>query len=146
MKRNFIYLLPLLLISLASCSKKTPVENIQLVTPTGTFGGYIRLVHTTVATGKNDTLTANLSLVLDGQGHFTVTGDTSKLHAGSFGTFSLGYSDDLTFADKTNLNAVPKKIHLNGDYRYSYDGSVLGLDKNVGDSLSSQYYFTKSSN
>ena len=146
MKRSSIYLLPLLLISLASCSKKTPVENIPLVTPTGTFGGYIQLVHTTVATGKNDTSTANLTLVLDNQGNYAVTGDTSTLHAGSLGKFSLGYNDDLLFTDKTNLNAGNKKVHLNGDYRYQYNGSVLQMDKNVGDSLSSQYYFTKASN
>jgi len=146
MKHSFTYIVLLVTICVAGCSKKTPVENIPLVTPTGTFGGFFRLVHTTVATGKNDTVKANLTLVLDAQGNFTVTGDTSSVHAGSFGKFSLGYSDDLSFTDKTNLAAIPKKSHLNGDYKYKLEGAVLGLDKNVGDSLSYQYYFTKASN
>lgn len=146
MKHVFIYPLLIGLFYLTSCSKDTPVQTIPVVTPTGTYGGHFQLVHTTIKTGVNDTIGCNLTMVLDAQGNFTITGDTSTVHAGSLGKFSLGYHDDLIFEDKTNLNATPKKVHLNGDYRYAQQGAVFGLDKNVGDSLSYQYYFTKSSN
>jgi hypothetical protein len=146
MKHSFTYILLLVTICLASCSKSTPVQTNPVPTPSGTFGGFFQLVHTTVKTGLNDTVSCNLTLLLDGQGNFTVTGDTSTYHAGSKGKFSLGIGDDLVFTDNTSNKLFPKKAHLNGDYKYEYNGSVLGLDKNVGDSLSYQYYFTKSSN
>jgi hypothetical protein len=148
MKRYFIYLLPLLMACVAAgCSTDKVAKTTPIPTPTGTFGGFFQLVHTKVSTGANDSVRTNLTLVLDAQGNFTVTGDTSTLHAGSTGKFSLGVGDDLFFTDKTYPTAgVPAKVHLNGDYRYQYNGSVLGLDKNVGDSLSYQYYFTKASN
>jgi hypothetical protein len=149
MKRKFIYFLPLLLvvIYMVSCSKETVQKTIPLVVPTGTFDGSFKLVHTTVSTGKNDTVGANLTMVTDAQGNFTITGDTSAVHAGSFGKFSLGVGSDLVFTDNTFPKAgIPTKSHLNGDYRYLYDGNTLGLDKNVGDSLSYQYFFVRSSN
>lgn len=147
MKRVFIYPLLIGLVYLTGCSKSTPVQTIPIPTPTGTFGGRFQLVHTTVKTGVNDTVGCNLTLVLSSNGDFTITGDTSTYHAGSKGKYILGIGNDLVFTDSTAPGpANSKKSHLNGDLRYQYNGSILGLDKNVGDSLSYQYYFTKSSN
>jgi hypothetical protein len=143
MKHKLLYLFPLLIACTAGCSKKPAVVDYQLTVPTGNFTGLFTRYHLTVATGKIDTLYANILLNLDASGNFAVTGDTS-IHAGSFGKYSLGTGDDLLFTDKTlPATGTPVKPHLSGDYLFTYGSGILNLQKDVGDSLSYQYSFTK---
>jgi hypothetical protein len=128
---------------MAACTKKTEVVNNQLTLPVGNFTGTFTRLHLTHATGKIDTLNANILLNLSASGSYAVTGDTT-IHAGSFGTYGFGYADDLVFTDKTlPPTGTPAKPHLSGDYQYSYNSGLLEMIKNVGDSLSYQYNFTK---
>jgi len=143
MKYKLIYLFPLLIAFTAGCSKKAAVVNYQLPVPVGNFTGQFTRYHLTVATGKIDTLYANILLNLDASGSFAVTGDTT-VHAGSFGKYSLGVNDDLSFTDKTlPVTGTPAKPHLNGNYMFTYNSGILLMQKDVGDSLSYQYNFTK---
>jgi hypothetical protein len=146
MKRNLTYSIVLLLMICiaAACTKKTDVVNYQLTVPTGSFTGKFIRLHLTHATNKVDTINANsLLLNLDASGNFTVTGDTS-VHAGSFGKYGLGVGSDLVFTDKTfPTTGTPAKQHLNGDYLYTYNSGILEMLRNVSDSLSYQYIFTK---
>jgi hypothetical protein len=143
MKRNLTYSIVLLLVCLTvACSKKPDVVNYQLTVPVGAFTGKFARFHLTHATGKVDTIYANsLLLNLDVSGNFAVTGDTS-IHAGSFGKYGLGVGDDLIFTDKTlPPTGTPAKLHLNGDYQYTYNSGILEMVRNVSDSLSYQYVF-----
>jgi len=143
MKRTLLYLTPLLVAYLAGCTKKTPVTNYQSPSFAGTYSAAFVRLHTNQTTGKSDTVTANLTLTMDAAGNFTVTGDTTQ-HAGSYGTYSLGYTDDLIFTDKTlPATGTPTKSHLSGDYLYTNATNALGLKKVVGDSILYTYYLTK---
>ncbi len=129
MKNKLNYLFPLLVVVLltSACLKKT--TPIPVVLPAGTFSGPFTVVHLNPRTSLKDTSTANLVLTLSAATGFAVTGDTTKLHAGSHG----GYQVDGTyiqFADQTlptyptnSTPTVPAKFHLNGLYLYSYDGT-----------------------
>jgi hypothetical protein len=142
MKRNLIYLLPLFILCMASCLSK-PDKVAPTPALSGTFSGQFQRVHTSVSKGENDTLIANISLTLT-NGVFSVAGDTSTVHAGSKGTYTLGVGDDYIFTDTTlPATGTPAKTHLSGDYKFQYNGTILGLDKNVGDTISYQYYLTK---
>jgi hypothetical protein len=140
MKRNLVYLLPLLITCFAGCSKDPKTVNYQITPPVGNFSGTFQRWHLSHATGKTDTVTANLYLHLDAAGTFTVTGDTATVHAGSFGTYGLGVGDDLVFKDKTlPPTGTPAKVHLSGSYVNSYSSGNLVLQKTIGDSLFYQY-------
>ena len=146
MKRPLIYFVPLLMVCLAGCLSK-PAAVIPTPHPKGSFSGKFWRFHFTKATSKIDTLIANITLVLDSAGNYSVGGDTTSVHAGSFGKWGLGVGDDLVFTDKTlPATGTPTKQHLDGDYLYSYDGSTLQLLKGIGDTLSYQYSFSKTSN
>jgi hypothetical protein len=146
MKRNFIYLLPLLMIFFAGCLSKPAAVVIPPVTvPVGSFTGVFKYYHITTKTGVTDSLTADITVTFDAQGNFTVGGDTTTVHAGSFGKCILGSADDLIFTDKTlPATGTPAKKHLDGDYLDSYNGTTLQMLKGVGDSLSYRYVFNKS--
>jgi hypothetical protein len=129
MKNKLNYLLPLLVIVLltSACLKKT--APVPVVLPVGTFSGPFTVIHLNPRTNKQDTSTANLVLNMSAATGFAVTGDTTKLHAGSHG----GYQVDGTyvqFSDQTlpasppvGVPSVPAKYHLNGLYLYNYDGT-----------------------
>src|ERR1700761_2160859 len=116
--KNKLYLLPALLLFAASCSKSPAAINYQLTLPKGNYTGTFYRFHQNQTTLKADTTSASIMLTLNGT-NFTVTGDTSKLHAGSFGTYALGTGSFLTFKDKTEpTSGTPAKVHLNGNYNY----------------------------
>lgn len=146
MKRTLIYLLPLLMAFATGClSKPDKVVIPPSRVPEGTFTGKFRRLHLTVKTHLIDTLNANLTITFDASGNYAVSGDTS-IHAGCKGLCILGVGDDLVFTDKNPSTTTQAKQHLNGDYLYTYDGSNLQLLRGVGDTLSYQYNFNKSSN
>lgn len=148
MKRTLLYLTPLLVIWLAACTKSVPVTNIPAPTFSGTYGTQFIRLHQNMTSGKIDTTLATISITMDKSGAFSVAGDTSTVHAGSHGTYSLGVSDDLVFTDKTlPPTGTPVKYHLNGDYNYVVTGtSTISFQKNVGDSIIYRYDLTKTSN
>lgn len=99
------------------------------VTPSGTFTGQFTFLHLHSYTAKIDTLTCSLQLVMQPATGYKVTGDTSTLHAGSYGTYIFG-SDytEIDFFDKTYpAGSTPLKNHLSGVYQYTYDGSTLQM-------------------
>jgi hypothetical protein len=146
MKRTIFYLAPLLLILLiiVSCSKTPKAIDYQAPDLTGSYTGSFTRIHEALATGKLDTASVNIILTLGTGGTFNVVGDTATVHAGSKGTYSLGYQDDLFFTDKTfpsTGNSV--KTHLNGDYAYTYNSGLFTLGRTEGDSVIYQYKLTK---
>jgi hypothetical protein len=145
MKRNFTYLLPILLACFAGClSKPAPVVIPPVTVPTGSYTGVFKYYHINTKTGVVDSLIAHLNLKFDASGNYSVSGDTTK-HAGSLGKCVLGPTDDLIFTDKTfPATGTPGKMHLDGDYLDSYNGTDLQLLKGVGDSISYRYNFYQS--
>lgn len=115
--------------------------------PEGSFSGIFRAVHTSRLTAKRDTISANLLLAISLAKGFQVTGDTSTVHAGSYGDFSTNVSSGagyIQFVDLTYSSAHPgTKRHLNGVYKYQYDGTTFQLLYNSADTLSLQYNFKK---
>ena len=149
MKRTLLYITPILLAALlAACTKNPVAPTIQAPTFKGVYGGTYVHLHENLTTGKIDTTTSDITLTLDSLGRFFITGDTTRYHAPSYGTFSLGYSTDLIFVDKTApaSGVATAKAHLNGDYAYAVSGAILDLVKNVGDSVSYQYFLTRTTN
>ncbi len=142
MKHKLLYILPFV-IALGSCVKKsTPTP---VLTPTGTFTGTFTRLHQNPKTSKIDTLKANLQLALTSNNNFVITGDTSTVHAGSYGTygFSSIYSNLIQFIDKTApTTGISVKSHLNGVYQYYYDGSVFQLSAS-NDTLAYLYNLKK---
>jgi hypothetical protein len=127
MKRT-LYLLPFLLALYTGCgpSSNTPTPTSSL--PLGTFTGPYTYIHTHFNTGVKDTITGILNLNIETATGYIVTGDTSK-HAGSYGACYVNSSTgSINFADKTvPASGTPAKIHLNGFYQYSYDGTNFQL-------------------
>jgi len=146
---KFFYFLSLafcLIVFSVGCSLNKSTAPTPLL-PSGTFTGQFTYYHIHSNTGIIDTLKSNLVLNLDPTTGYKITGDTSTLHAGSYGSyvFSSDYSQ-IEFLDKTFVaNTVPLKIHLSGVYQYHYDGASLNM---VGysplDTASYVYSFKKS--
>jgi len=115
----------------AACKKPGPT----IIAPLGTFNGIFTRIHYTNATKKYDTLKAGLIVVIDINTGFSVTGDTT-VHTASHGDFYTDAThiqfDDFDFAE-------PLKVHLDGVYDYTYDGSLLQFSKSVGDTLHYSY-------
>lgn len=146
MKRFIPHLLFVLFIGgcLAGCTKTTPPVNVITPSFKGNYSGTFVRVHENLTTFKLDTLSATITVKLDSLGAYTVGGDTTTVHAGSFGTYALGYNDDIVFVDKTlPKTGTPVKSHLSGDYLYSYDGTTLQLQKVIGDSIKYSYVIHK---
>lgn len=123
---------------LTGCSTKTTPAPL----PTGNFTGQFIKIHLTPSTGKFDTVKANLNLTLNAATGFTVTGDTSTVHAGSYGAYAVSGSV-IEFVDKTATTAnlaKNNKIHLNGDLQYAYDGTNLQMFSS-NDTLGYNYIF-----
>jgi hypothetical protein len=130
MKSKVIYLLTLLLVVTTGCVKsyKDPAfDPNNLGYPLGTFTGEFARIHKNRMTYKYDTTKATLKLVLSTNTGFTVSGDTTTAHAGSYGSFSEDFVnmsfDDVTYPVKYS----PKKTHLSGFYTYTYDGILLKI-------------------
>jgi hypothetical protein len=144
MKRILLYLLSLMLAFISGCGPKSEAP-IPVGGPEGTFAGQFQLLHLHSKTGVIDTLTANIILQMEQSTGFKVTGDTSTVHAGSYGSFivSVPYSN-VDFIDKTYpTTGTPAKIHLNGVYSYNYDGTNLQLVAYSAFDTLSYYYNLK---
>jgi len=140
------YLLPLVaFILLTSACSKSNDNQPTVVLPTGTFTGQFLKIHLNPTTSKYDTSKAALQLTLSQSTGFAITGDTTTLHAGSYGSYAAN-AYYMQFVDKTyNAAAKPNgKYHLDGVYNYAYNGSQLVIYANFADTLSLQYQFTKS--
>jgi hypothetical protein len=151
MKNQYLIKFPILILLinlLVSCSLKNDVI-APPNTPSGTFTGQFTYLHLHSATGKIDTLKANLQLTMDTKTGFKISGDTTTLHAGSYGSFIFGSGyTQIQFIDVTfPSTGKPTKIHLSGIYNYSYDGSSFKfLANGLLDTTSYRYNFTKTSN
>jgi len=132
MRPKIFYLLPLLsclILMEIGCVSNTPIIAQPNNTPEGTFTGKFQFSHLHSKTGVVDTLSANLILTMELKTGFAVTGDTSTLHAGSYGSYAVNSSyTEIQFNDKTfPASGVPVKDHLNGIYNYVYDGTNLQI-------------------
>jgi len=144
MKRKIIYFLPLLLLSITGCLKSNS-DPSNVVIPTGTFAGQFTRVHLHPATGKLDTIKANLTLTMSTTAGYAISGDTT-LHAASHGGYAvdglnIAFSDQTLPASPNNTTPVPTKVHLNGVYSYAYNGSALQIAFS-SDTLAFFYNFT----
>jgi hypothetical protein len=141
MKQKLLYLLPLLLAVGTGCLKS---DYKPYVFPSGTFSGTFGYLHRANDKLLFDTLKASVTLTLQNSNStFTVTGDTTTLQAGSFGTYAIG-ANIIQFTDKTySTTGINAKKHLNGIYAYIYDGSRFNLLYNISDTISMQYQLIK---
>ncbi|OOQ59265.1 hypothetical protein [Mucilaginibacter pedocola] len=141
MKISFTYLTPALVLTIAllgGCAENKSANPAPL--PSGTFSGEFRLLHRTPGFTNIDTIKAAIQLVLQNGTTFKVLGDTTNLHAGSTGHYSLN-GGNLTFQDNTHGGA---KTQLNGTYSYFYDGGgALQMVFNSADTLTLQYDLKK---
>ncbi len=143
--KRILYLLPLVFALASGCGPKTtPAPSI----PEGTFSGKFKYLHEHAQTGALDSATAKIQLQI-GQTTYAVTGDTSTVHAGSFGTYEVNsYGTAMAFFDKTYpTTGTPKKFHLSGVYSYSYDGKNLQIVSfGAFDTVSYSYSLVKTGN
>jgi hypothetical protein len=150
MKLKLPHLLPLLLLLAAGCANNNniaPTPTTPL--PVGTFSGHFTLYHYHAQTKVTDSTKANLNLSLEPATGFKITGDTTTLHAGSYGSFVVnGMQNTINFADFTYPpSGVTTKVHLNGLYNYRYDGTTLQIAMNGPlDTLTYYYYMKKTGN
>ncbi|MBE9664542.1 hypothetical protein [Mucilaginibacter myungsuensis] len=140
MKKIFTLLCfaPFIAMLAAGCVKKPDENAAQLIIPYGNFKGQFMRVHYSRTTKKYDTVRCNLELSLDAYlKKFKVTGDTTTVHAGSYGTYTI---DEfyIGFNDFTMATADGKKAHLTSGYRYGYDGDILKIQA-VQDTLGFYY-------
>ncbi len=128
MKLKLMYLFPLLATLAAGCggTKKNAPQPI----PDGNYTGQFRLIHVHSDTRTKDTLKTNLQISMSQSLAFKVTGDTSTLHAGSYGTFTAnGDYGSINFDDKTYpTTGTPTKTHLNGSYQFLINGDKLEME------------------
>ena len=141
MKRTIFYLSVLVWGFLTSCSTNNDVVPTS-PPPSGTFTGQFKLYHINPVTNTARTDSTVLNLSLETATGFKVTGDTTTLHAGSYGSY-VGDSgtSQIVFTDKTYpATGTPTKVHLNGLYSYSYNGTTLELLAN-GPQDTLQYFY-----
>lgn len=140
MKKNLFGLLIILLVFVAGCAKK---EETQVEIPQGTFSGSFTRLHYSKATNTMDTLKANLVIKFSTTTGYAVLSDTSVVHAGSKG----GYSVDQLYINFGNttipVGPIPTtgKVHLAGLYQYYYQGTSLKFGK-ANDTLGYYYDLT----
>lgn len=146
MKHKLLLLLAVLALFASGCIKSIP-DTPPPPLPTGTFTGTFKILHRHTDKVPYDSLSTNLTLTLNSAANtFAVTGDTSTVHAGSFGTFSV-YSTFIAFADKTYpVSGVSQKMHLQGTYLYNFDGINLAIQATSSDTLAVGYFFKKTGN
>ena len=145
MKKLLFYLLPLLVLLNTGCLKTTNDTTSVSNYPSGNFTGQFQRVHRNSTTLKYDTLTANLLLSLNPTKGFAITGDTSTVHAGSYGAYAFS-TTNAAFADYTfPKSGTLAKVHLEGTYLYSWDGTNLQFLQS-NDTLTYYYNFKTTSN
>ena len=148
MKRNIFYLLTIAGTFLYGCAPKNDVVPSP-VPVSGTFTGQFKLYHLNTKSGTPRIDSTNLNLNMETATGFKVTGDTSTLHAGSYGGYSISSPTlQMLFVDQTYPpTGIPAKAHLNGIYSYRYDGTTLELlSYGPLDTLQYFYKFTRTGN
>jgi len=123
----FFLLFPLLFACGCAANKASAPVPVSAA-PVGTFSGHFEVIHQRV-TGI-DSASANITLDMEAATGFKVTGDTSTVHEASYGGFIV-YQANATiyFQDHDTYQpaGAPAKVHLNGLYNYSYDGTTLQI-------------------
>ncbi len=145
MKSKLPLFLLLVIVFASGCLGEKATTPIPV--PSGYFSGQFRKIHKSATTGKIDTLSCNLLLYLNTATGFSVGGDTSTVHAGSYGGYAIT-SSYIQFNDVTySKTSTSTKTHLEGIYEYYYDGSTFQmLGTPVSDTLAYQYDLKKSTN
>ena len=123
MKKLFVYPFLLVLLGAAACVKTTQTPTPL---PSGTFTGPFTVIHLSPKTGKLDTATATITLSMSATTGYKVTGDTSKIQAGSYGSY-IADGTYIQFIDHTTTGTATAKVHLNGIYQYQYNGASLNI-------------------
>ncbi len=144
---NSILIIALVLIS--GCAGKSTIAPTTNNAPIGTFTGQFTYLHVSSQTHKKDSLKANIVLNLNQSTGFSVTGDTTIVHAGSHGGYVINNTfTNIYFLDETYpKTGTPSKTHLNGVYNYIYDGTNLQLAAyGALDTLSLIYILKRTSN
>ncbi|MDB4921385.1 hypothetical protein [Mucilaginibacter sp.] len=148
MKLKLLYVLPLLAILTGGClggGNKTAPTPI----PDGTYSGQFRLLHIHTDRITIDTVKTNIVVYMSPSSTYTVTGDTSTVHAGSKGSFRADpVNNVITFTDNTYSSTAPvTKTHLTGTYAYAYDGVNFKMEAyGAQDTLRLQYDLKKTGN
>ena len=151
MKFKLLYVLAVLSVLIYGCGGGKKNYDAQPI-PDGTYSGEFRRLHIHSENRSIiDTVKTNLILHFApvSSGAFTVTGDTSTVHAGSKGSFIAdGANHTLFFIDNTYPKVgTPAKTHLSGSYAYQYDGSALKIAAfGPQDTLALQYDLKKTGN
>jgi hypothetical protein len=128
MKKNLFGLLIILLVIVAGCSKQ---EETPVIIPQGKFSGSFTRLHLNKTNNKVDTLKANLIVTFSTTTGYAVLSDTSIVHAGSKGSYTVD-PVYIQFGDSTiPVGPVPTtgKTHLAGIYEYVYTGNSLKFGK-----------------
>jgi hypothetical protein len=149
MKRNIFFLLIPIAGFLTSCNTNNNVVPNTPVPVSGTYTGQFKLYHVNPKTNAVRVDSANLNLTMETATGYKVTGDTTTLHAGSYGSYEVSsMASQIIFADKTfPASGSPLKVHLSGVYTYEYDGSTLQLiTYGPQDTLQYFYKFTRTGN
>ena len=132
---------------LATGCLKTPKAAAPVPAPSGVFTGEFKLLHRHTDKVPWDSTKATITVNLQTPAfNYAVTGDTTTLHAGSYGTFGVS-GPYILFNDKTYLASAPiTKTHLSGYYLYNYDGTNLIMYASSSDTLVLGYNLKKTSN
>jgi hypothetical protein len=145
MKHKLLCLFPILAVLFAGCIKNVPVTPPPPA-PSGTFSGQFKVFHRHTTQVPFDSVKADLTIKFQTSDNtFIVTGDTSTVHAGSYGTFGM-FLPYIGFNDKTFSPLHLTKAHLNGYYLYNYDGTNLIMYISNADTLLLGYSLKKISN
>jgi len=144
MKRYLLYFLGALLTFATACVKTVPY--VPPATPTtGTYIGTFKHLYRATNTVPFDTIAkASVTMSLDATaGTFKVTADTTKILAGSYGTYTFD-SGYMVFSDATYpKTGVPTKTHLSGYYAYAVSGTQFNLVGAVADTAGYVYQLVK---
>ncbi|HEY9002373.1 MAG TPA: hypothetical protein VIM89_13530 [Mucilaginibacter sp.] len=143
MKHKLLYLFLLFVIVVTGCAKKS-TENVAPPIPSGTFTGEYQRYHRHTNQLPWDSVKTNLTINFTTPAYtYKVTGDTSTVHAGSYGTFGITYPF-INFNDKTySPTTTATKAHLEGYYNYAYDGTNLQMYVTSSDTLIINYTLKK---
>lgn len=139
------YLLTALFFCAFGCIKKQPDPQKYLADkgyPLGTFVGDCTRIRKKSYDYKYDTAKVNLTLVLSTNTGFSLNGDTTTWHAGSYGSFSEDFVN-MGFEDASQAAASSsKKIRLSGYYTYDYSGNTLIITPGGAQSDTLRYTYT----
>jgi hypothetical protein len=129
MKHTLPYFLLLCLFFAFGCSiNKSNMPTPAGALPVGTFSGHFEVIHH--KSTSTDSASANITLDMQAATGFKVTGDTSTVHEGSYGGFIVYQTNNtIYFQDHDTYQpaGAAAKVHLNGLYSYSYDGTTLQI-------------------